>query len=645
MERTIETFSNASAALRAAALLAVFLGSTSLHAACTFGFHAPAPHAAGTNPFAVTTGDFNHDGRIDLVVVNANAQVSILLGTAAGFAAPVAIANVAGADVQAADFDHDGHLDVVLSVEPQLNVLRGNGDGTFTAPEPLPTSGNPTRMVLGDFDDDGWIDVAAIRTDGGLSIVRNVEGTLGETAQYATAAAAATGIALGDFDGDDEIDLAVSSDAAVYLFFGAGDGTFSAGASTIDVEEAMDVEADDFDGDGNDDLAIVTSAPLVIALSNGATRTFAATVDYGELTSASEALVDDLDGDGHRDVAVTSADGLTLFRGNGNGTFASQQAFGAQAMSGLAVADFDRDGGPDVVTTVFSAGQVEIFLNVCGRVQLNVISDKNPATQGDGFHVTVQVVSPPAATATGTLTIKNNGTTAYNGPVLAYPYGITYTGPSPGTYTIAGEYSGDSRFLPAKSQLEQVVTMVPFGPPEGLLAVYNYGPIILSWYRTADTDHYEVWRDVGEGWSFLGNTDSFPSFIDHNPLPGFPAIYKVRAVAADATTSAFSNPDLALAFVFTDAQMFTGFTAVKLVHLTELRTMANRLRALASLPAVDWAEPAPQFIRASHLTEIKQAAREARLALGLGEYFALPPPVAGNPISRWDVIFLRDDLQ
>src|SRR5258707_15673927 len=48
-------------------------------------FLAPMNYAAGTNPQAVITGDFNGDGRLDLAVANySDSTVSILLGNSDG---------------------------------------------------------------------------------------------------------------------------------------------------------------------------------------------------------------------------------------------------------------------------------------------------------------------------------------------------------------------------------------------------------------------------------------------------------------------------------------------------------------------------------------------------------------------------------
>ncbi|HEX6640073.1 MAG TPA: VCBS repeat-containing protein, partial [Thermoanaerobaculia bacterium] len=169
-------------------------------APCEFGFLSPTSSVANAKAGDVTTGDFNNDGFIDVVVVNRTlAQISILLGTAGGgLGAPTAIGTPgenSQDDILAGDFNNDNKLDLLLTIStntvpnfPYLKLLLGNGNGTFGA---VPYTGQqlvnppPSRLVLGDFNEDGLMD-AATTSGSGFSSMQNIGGKLAQKAQYLT---------------------------------------------------------------------------------------------------------------------------------------------------------------------------------------------------------------------------------------------------------------------------------------------------------------------------------------------------------------------------------------------------------------------------------------------------------------------------
>ena len=93
-------------------------------------------YPAGTNPTSVAAGDFNGDGKLDLVVANGGSgNVSILLGNGDGTFQTHLDYGVASAprSVAVGDFNGDGKLDLAVanSGSGNISILLGNGDGTF----------------------------------------------------------------------------------------------------------------------------------------------------------------------------------------------------------------------------------------------------------------------------------------------------------------------------------------------------------------------------------------------------------------------------------------------------------------------------------------------------------------------------------
>src|SRR5215469_16765857 len=125
----------------------------------------PSELTLGNLSRLVATGDFNGDGKLELVVANsADNNVSVLLGKGDGTFQPAVNYRVGSSPWSAAvgDFNGDGKLDLVVSNSGDNNVsiLLGRGDGTFQAAMNYGAGTNPTLVVVGDFNGDGKLDLA-----------------------------------------------------------------------------------------------------------------------------------------------------------------------------------------------------------------------------------------------------------------------------------------------------------------------------------------------------------------------------------------------------------------------------------------------------------------------------------------------------
>jgi hypothetical protein len=233
-------------------------------------FQALASMFFGSDPVSVVEADFNGDGIADLAVADQdNDTATILLGLGDGTFVPgIAIpAGVGATQIAVADFNGDGKPDLAIAGSSPDGVAEflGNGDGTFTLQTIWNAGTGPSSIAAGDFNGDGKIDLAVgdIGDDvsfsgGGIEILLgNGNGT------FQTPIAAASGpnvsaIATADLDGDGKLDLGVLTLGGGFsTYLGNGDGTVQAPQSYPAGDSPDALAIGSFDGTGLTEVAVV----------------------------------------------------------------------------------------------------------------------------------------------------------------------------------------------------------------------------------------------------------------------------------------------------------------------------------------------------------------------------------------------------
>ena len=119
---------------------------------------------------SLDTGDFNGDGKPDLVFYGTPAEVVILFNEGAGrFGNPKRISTGEGAERASAltvgDLDQDGRDDLVLLAQDELVFVYQTAPGTLGEPERVPhTAANPWLVRAVDIDGDGAKDLVILDT-------------------------------------------------------------------------------------------------------------------------------------------------------------------------------------------------------------------------------------------------------------------------------------------------------------------------------------------------------------------------------------------------------------------------------------------------------------------------------------------------
>ena len=314
-------------------------------------------------------GDFNGDGNLDVAV--AGSSLWVFLGKGDGtFRKPVNYSYPLGVPIAIGDFNGDGKLDLVVGGQlgtggpgaDTVNVLLGNGDGTFQAPLVSTTNGFPTFIAVGDFNNDHKLDLVIIDDPGYVSVLLgNGDGTFQAPIDN-NSFPAPHWLTVGDFNNDHRLDVAVTGFAGeganLGTLLGNGDGTLQPALIHPLNSTPASVAAGDFSRDGNLDVAIsdYLGGGVAVLLGNG-DGTFQPEVDYSP--AGEDVVAVDFNGDGVLDLVSA---GVYVMLGNGDGSFGPVQLFPAgKSLGSMLVGDFNGDHKPDVVITDAIVGEITLL--------------------------------------------------------------------------------------------------------------------------------------------------------------------------------------------------------------------------------------------------------------------------------------------
>ncbi len=367
------------------------------------GAKSPVPSGLGSGACFF---DYDGDGRPDLLVVRGTSAKPLLyhnlgnghfkdvtLGSGITLPAP-------GIACSAGDYDNDSRTDLAISYRGGVALFHNEGNGKFsnkTTATGISASGNPLGLTFVDYDHDGYIDLyiaragavakdnndnSDIATPGpGSNMLwkNNANGTFSNwTEQGALAGdAPSLGVLATDYNNDHAIDLLVTGwRQSPQLFSSLRENRFAA----VDPWSApfpsftAGVASVDFNKDGWMDLVFThIGAPGITLWRNTAGKKFEpVTLPDLHWTRAYGVAVLDYDNDGWLDIAAVgeSANGqeIRLLRNLGDGKFADVTAATGlgqvkfQSPRGLIAADYDGDGGVDLLVTE-NSGEVVLLRN------------------------------------------------------------------------------------------------------------------------------------------------------------------------------------------------------------------------------------------------------------------------------------------
>jgi hypothetical protein len=324
--------------------ISVFRNISTSGTITTGSFATRVNFTSGSQPRGVALGDLDGDGKLDVVVTNMNnsnisvfrnisSSGSISFATLETFASPLNCEAVSIGDI-----DGDGRMDVILTntggntISIYRNTGTSPGSISFAARVDFATGAGPHGVAIEDIDGDGKIDVVtANRWVSNVSVLRNTS-TAG-TISFATKVdftidGQPLGVSIGDMDGDGKPDIVTSNYHGSFLIMSVLRNTSTAGsvsmAAKVDFPTGTNswgISVGDMDGDGKLDVVVANSGSNTISILKNTSSIGSVSmnpkVDFATGASPSMGLaIGDLDGDSKSDVVVGNfgSNTLSVFR-------------------------------------------------------------------------------------------------------------------------------------------------------------------------------------------------------------------------------------------------------------------------------------------------------------------------------------------
>lgn len=508
----------------------------------SFNFQPKQDYMVRLCPNIAAVGDLDGDNLPDLVTVNKiSRNISILQNTGGGVAAYDTVLVLAcqgnPSNVKIADIDGDGRQDIVVasgSGGSSIMIFRNTTNYSSAAPRTISfatrsdivissISTHPGVLGIGDFDDDGKLDIAAAcyapSSPYKMVILRN-NNNAGATSSFTLygyntgssstpSSAATSSLCVGDFNSDGLPDIGVVTQngyasAGVLSVFkntstGQGVINFASPLALSTGVFPLDVQCGDMDGDGKLDLVTTQSLANSVSVfrntyTSGSSLAFASeSVLTSSIASPAGTAIGDLDGDGKVDIvaaAFTSSGSVTILRNNSTPGTLSFTSVGSLITNsypaGVTIADLDLDGYPEIVTgnTGNDAGNtISIFRNTPLPIIGTISPSSSSVCQGASTTMTYSLSLPAGETGYWT---SSNTSVATIDAATGVAYGVS-AGNTTISYTVTVSNGNISRSTTATLTVNPLpaVTLTGFNNVcQGGTTTLNGSPSGGSWSHT-----------------------------------------------------------------------------------------------------------------------------------------------------------------
>lgn len=321
----------------------------------------------------IATGDLDGDKKIDVAVGGRDGNVIVRYGNGKGGFVQQKSYGAGTSElyrILLVDVNNDGQKDIVVAERSStVAVFLNQGGRKFSNPKHYACGSISYGMTAGDFNDDGYMDLATANNgnDTISVLINNGNGTFRAPDTYRSGGI--TGhIASADMDGDGTIDLLVANySGSVWIFPGKGDGKFDGAKSYPVGANTAQVVVADFNLDGLMDFATANYDAATVSIMIGDGQGGYTRTDYAANDTPHQMRVADMDGDTFPDLVIPSrkSNTVTVLRNLGGQGFDAPMTFtsGGNNIPTLEVGDFNGDGKPDVIAFNSYESTLSLFLN------------------------------------------------------------------------------------------------------------------------------------------------------------------------------------------------------------------------------------------------------------------------------------------
>ena len=302
----------------------------------------------GSKPHSIAIGDFNNDSRLDIVVANPfTNNIGVFMGHGDGtFSNQItylAADNSMPASVAVGDFNNDGRSDIIVAnyMADTISLFLRHGNGAFSSAIIFSIDANsgPWSITIGDFNNDNRLDVAVANIWlGTLAVfVGYGDGNFSNQMTYSIGSDSMPySVAVADLNNDGHSDIAVANfgtnDVSIFMKEDDANFTIQITLSTTIASHPQSVAVGDFNKDGRLDIAVanywLNNVGIFLGDGHG---TFLNQITYStDVGSRPYSIaIGDFNNDSRLDIVVANSktNNIGVFLGYGNGTFSSQTTF------------------------------------------------------------------------------------------------------------------------------------------------------------------------------------------------------------------------------------------------------------------------------------------------------------------------------